>query len=91
MVSYMMIRNKKWLICMINWRNLTLSRYYDVIKEQTNQNFPLSTSKIYEIYLDIAIYVLITKTSVYFVFSHGYDVIIKQTKKKYYINLSTSK
>ena len=67
---------------MINWRNLTLSRYYDVIKEQTNQNFPLSTSKIYEIYLDIAIYVLITKTSVYFVFSHGYDVITKQTKKK---------
>ena len=77
---------------MINWRNLTLSRYYDVIKEQTNQNFPLSTSKIYEIYLDIAIYVLITKTSVYFVFSHGYDVIIKQTKKKkYYKKLSTSK
>ena len=67
---------------MINWRNLTLSRYYDVIKEQTNHNFPLSTSKVYEICLDITIYVLITKTSVYFVFSHGYDVIIKQTKKK---------
>ena len=82
MVSYMIIRNKKWLIGMMNWRNLTLSCYYDDIKEQTNQNFPLSTSKIYEIYLDIAIYVLITKTSVYFVFSHGYDVIIKQTKKK---------
>ena len=67
---------------MINWRNLTLSRYYDVIKEQTNQNFPLSTWKVYEICLDIAIYVLITKTSVYFVFSQGYDVMIKQTKKK---------
>ena len=65
-----------------NWRNLTLSRYYDVIKEQTNQNFPLSTSKVYEICLDKAMYVLITKFSVFFIFSHGYDVIIKQTKKK---------
>jgi len=61
--------------------NLTFGLYCDVMEGQTSQNFPLSTSGVREICLDGAGYVFVAGFGVFFLFSHGYDVMVEQGEK----------